>query len=162
MFDLIVLLSTNCMDYVLVGGLAVALHGYRRVTMDVDVVLPMDEANLDRFIAAAEAAGLRPTAPVSIGALRHPALIDQWYREKGMPAFSLRSSDAVATVIDVLVKPKVPYSDLRRDAVTIDVGPHRIPVASIDHLIEMKTGAGRGQDAVDIEALKKLKAGEAP
>ena len=68
----------------------------------------------------------------------------------------------MATVIDVLVKPKVPYSDLRRDAVTIDVGPHRIPVASIDHLIELKTGAGRGQDAVDIEALKKLKAREAP
>ena len=52
----------------------------------------LDEAKLDRFSAAAEAAGLRPTAPVSIGALRHPALIDQWYREKGMPAFSQRSA----------------------------------------------------------------------
>ncbi|MBL8487968.1 MAG: hypothetical protein JNK22_12845 [Rhodocyclaceae bacterium] len=162
MFDLIDLLSSNKVDYVLVGGLAVALHGYQRVTMDVDVVLAMDEANIDRFIAAAEAAGLRPTAPVPIGALRQPALIDQWYREKGMLAFSLRSADAVATVIDVLVKPKVPYSDLRRDAVNIDVGPHRIPVASVDHLMEMKMGTGRGQDAVDIEALRKLKAGEAP
>ena len=79
-----------------------------------------------------------------------------------MPAFSLRSADAVATVIDILVKPKVPYSDLRRDAVAVAVGPHRIPVASIDRLIQMKVGTGRGQDAVDIEALKKLKAGEAP
>ncbi len=162
MFDLIDLLSSNQVDFVLVGGLAVALHGYQRVTMDVDVVLAMDEANLDRFIAAAEAAGLRPTVPVPIGSLRQPALIDQWHREKGMLAFSLRSPDAVATVIDVLVKPKVPYADLRRDAIIIEVGPHGIPVASIDHLIEMKTGTGRGKDAVDIEALKKLKAGEAP
>ena len=162
MFDLIDLLSSNKVDYVLVGGLAVALHGYQRVTMDVDVVLEMNEANLDRFIAAAEAAGLRPTVPVPIGSLRQPALIDQSYREKGMLAFSLRSPDAVATVIDVLVKPRVPYADLRRDAILIEVGPHAIPVASIDHLIEMKTGTGRGKDAVDIEALKKLKAGEAP
>jgi hypothetical protein len=162
MFDLIELLSANRVDYVLVGGLAVALHGYQRVTMDVDVVLAMDDANLDRFIAAADAAGLRPTVPVPIGSLRQPDLIEQWHREKGMLAFSLRGADTVATVIDVLVRPRVPYADLRRDAVTVEVGPHRIPVASIDHLIEMKTGTGRGKDAVDVEALKKLKAGDLP
>ncbi len=162
MFDLIDLLSANHVDYVLVGGLAVALHGYQRVTMDVDVVLAMDEANLDRFIAAAEAAGLRPTVPVPIASLRQPALIEQWHREKGMLAFSLRGADTVATVIDVLVRPKVPYADLRRDAVVVEVGPHRIPIASIDHLIEMKTGTGRGKDAVDIDALRKLKAGDTP
>ena len=162
MFDLIEMLSVNHVDYVLVGGLAVALHGYQRVTMDVDVVLAMDDANLDRFIAAAEAAGLRPSVPVPIGSLRQPALIEQWHREKGMLAFSLRSADAVATVIDVLVKPKVPYADLRRDAVAIGVGPHRIPVASIDHLIEMKIGTGRSQDAIDIEALRKLKSEGSP
>lgn len=42
------------------------------------------------------------------------------------------------------------------------IGTLRIPIASIDHLIEMKTGTGRGKDAVDIEALKKLEAGEQP
>lgn len=162
MFDLIELLSANRVDYVLVGGLAVALQGYQRVTMDVDVVLAMDEANLDRFIAAADAGGLRPTVPVPIRSLRQPELIEQWYREKGMLAFSLRTSDTVATVIDVLVRPKVPYADLRRDSTIVEVGPHRIPVASIDHLIALKTDTGRSKDATDIEALKKIKAGEQP
>lgn len=37
-----------------------------------------------------------------------------------------------------------------------------IPVASIDHLIAMKTGTGRGKDKIDIEELQKLKAGGAP
>ena len=162
MFDLIELLSANGVDYVLVGGLAVALHGYQRVTMDVDVVLAMDEANLDRFIAAATKAGLHPTVPVPIGSLRQPDLIDQWHHEKGMLAFSLRGSGAVATVIDVLMKPKVPYGDLRRDALMVDIGPYRIPIASIDHLLEMKTGTGLGKDAVDVEELRKLKAGQLP
>ena len=161
MFQVIEMLDRADIDYVLVGGLAVALHGYQRVTMDVDVVLAMDDANLDRFIAAADAAGLRPTVPVPIGSLRQSDLIDQWHREKGMLAFSLRGPEAAATVIDVLVRPKILYADLRRDSVTIQVGPHRIPIASIDHLIEMKTGTGRGKDAIDIEALQKIKAGDA-
>jgi len=51
MFDLIKLLIQSRVDFVLVGGLAVALQGYQRVTMDVDVVLAMDEANLQNFIS---------------------------------------------------------------------------------------------------------------
>ena len=42
-----------------------------------------------------------------------PELIEQWHREKGMLAFSLRGAEAQATVLDVLVKPVVPYADLR-------------------------------------------------
>ncbi|GMU48086.1 MAG: hypothetical protein AMXMBFR31_03120 [Candidatus Desulfobacillus denitrificans] len=161
MFDLIKLLEDANVDYVLVGGLAVALHGYRRVTMDVDVVLALNEDNLRRFIDSARSAGLQPVIPVDIESLARPELLDRWHREKGMLAFGLRKSEGMATVIDVLIRPVVPYEQLRRDAVSIAVGPLSIPVASIDHLIAMKTGTGRGKDAVDIEELQKLKAGGA-
>ena len=53
MFNLLAALSDAKVDYVLVGGLAVSLHGFQRVTMDVDVVLARDDANLSRFIACA-------------------------------------------------------------------------------------------------------------
>lgn len=162
MFDLIKLLTEKGIDFVLVGGLAVALQGYQRVTMDVDVVLAMDADNLDRFIAAARSAGLRPTIPVPIELLARPELIAQWHREKGMLAFSLRGAEAQATVLDVLVKPVVPYGDLRRDALMVEMGPARVPVASISHLITMKTGTGRGKDQVDIDELRKLLPGNAP
>ena len=52
MFDLLKKLSDAKVEFVLVGGLAVALHGYQRLTMDVDVVLAMDEENLQRFIVS--------------------------------------------------------------------------------------------------------------
>lgn len=162
MFDLIKLLAESEVNFVLVGGLAVALHGYPRMTMDVDVVLAMDDKNLRRFIDTAKAAGLQPTIPVPIEALAQPEMIEQWHREKGMLAFSLRSPEAQATVIDILVRPVVPYAVLRDAAVMIDTGPYRIPVASIDHLIAMKTGTGRGKDAIDIEALTKLRNGALP
>lgn len=156
MFDLLKLLTNAEVDFVLVGGLAVALQGYQRVTLDVDVVLAMDEANLQRFIAAAQSAGLRPGIPVPLDALTRPELIEQWHREKGMLAFSLRTNEAKALTLDVLVKPVVPFAQLRRDATMVKVGSLDVPVASIAHLIEMKSGTGRSKDQIDIEELRKI------
>lgn len=156
MFGLLETLDKAAIDYVVVGGLAVALHGYQRLTMDVDVALAMTPDNLRRFMDCAKAAGLHPVAPVPVDALADPEQIERWHREKGMLAFSLRQPDSMATVIDVLVKPAVPYPELRRDAVIVAVGTLKVPIASIDHLIAMKTGTGRGKDAVDIDELRKI------
>jgi len=156
MHDLLKLLSESKVEFVLVGGLAVALRGYQRVTMDVDVVLAMDDENLQRFVFAARAAGLRPTIPVPLESLGQPELIDKWFHEKGMLAFSLRGGETKATVLDVLVRPVVPFDQLQRDAAAIKVGSLEIPVASIAHLIEMKSGTGRTKDMIDIEELRKL------
>ena len=158
MFDLIKGLTDAEVDFVLVGGLAVALHGYQRVTMDVDVVLAMVPDNLRRFIDSAKAAGLRPVIPVPIDSLANPDLIEEWHREKGMLAFALRGPDMLSTVIDVLVRPLVSFDDLKRDAVLIPVGSLTVPIASIEHLILMKTGTGRGKDAIDVDELRKLQA----
>lgn len=158
MFDLLKMLAEAKVEFVLVGGLAVALHGYQRVTMNVDVVLAMDEDNLRKFLSVAKASGLRPTSPVALDALAQPALIEQWYREKGMLAFSLCGAEAMATVLDILVKPVIPFSDLRRDATMVEVGSISIPVASIEHLIVMKTGTGGSKDLIDIEELRKIQA----
>lgn len=158
MFCLLKTLVEAKVKFVLVVGLAVALHGYQRVTMDVDVVLAMDKGNLQRFLSAAKASGLRPTIPVEIELLANPELIEQWYREKDMLAFSLRGPQAMATVIDILVKPVIPFADLRHEATMVEVGTISIPVASIEHLIAMKTGTGRNKDLIDIEELRKIQA----
>ena len=158
MFGLLETLVEAKVEFVLVGGLAVALHGYQRVTMDVDIVLAMDGANLQQFIAAAKTAGLQPTIPVAIESLTEPELIGQWVREKGMLTFSLRGPQTMATVLDVLVRPVVAFADLRRDATMAEVGTISIPVASIEHLIALKTGTGRSKDLIDIEELRKIQA----
>ena len=157
MYNLLATLSGAEIDYVLIGGLAVTLHGYQRVTMDVDVVLAMNDANLANFVDCAKNANLKPVLPISIDALRDAALIDQWHREKGMLAFALRSPDTMAAVIDVLVRPVVSFDELKRNAVVKRIGPLSIPVASIDDLIRLKTGTGRTKDRLDIEELGKIK-----
>ena len=91
MYSLLTGLCEARVDFVLVGGLAVTLHGYQRVTMDVDVVLALNDENLDRFIDNAERENLRPVLPIQIDSLRDAKLVDQWHREKGMLAFALRA-----------------------------------------------------------------------
>ena len=52
-------LQDERVDYVVVGGLAINLHGVERATMGVDLVLALDDANLRRSARAAVAAGAR-------------------------------------------------------------------------------------------------------
>ncbi|MBE0627855.1 MAG: hypothetical protein IH606_23935 [Burkholderiales bacterium] len=156
MYKLLAALSEAKIDYVLVGGLAVTLHGYQRLTMDVDVVLSLNDENLAKFVDCAKRARLKPVLPIPIDSLRDAALIDLWHREKGMLAFGLRGPDMMATVIDVLVRPLVSFDELKRNALTKRIGPLSIPVASIDDLIRMKTGTGRSKDRLDIEELRRI------
>lgn len=114
---------------------------------------------------------MRPTIPAQLESLAQPDLIEQWYREmgqagkphsgcsqKGMLAFSVRGPETVAAVLDILVRPVVSFADLRRDATMVDVGTISIPVASVEHLIRLKTGASRSKDLIDIEELRKIQA----
>ena len=158
MFETLQKLLEAEVDFVLVGGLAVALHGYQRVTLDIDLVLAMSPENLRRFIEIAKSDGLRPIIPVPIEALADPELIERWHREKGMLAFALHGENLSKSVIDVLVKSPVPYNQMKQDAVLVPVGPLTVPVASIEHLITMKTGTGRSKDQIDIEELQKIRA----
>jgi hypothetical protein len=58
--------------YVLVGGVAVILHGVPRTTADVDLVLDLEVDNVRRFIDAVGALGYVPRAPVPAIQLADP------------------------------------------------------------------------------------------
>jgi hypothetical protein len=40
----------RCVDYVLIGGLAIALHGVERATMDIEVTVAMTPDNLSALV----------------------------------------------------------------------------------------------------------------
>lgn len=155
-------LSAAQVRYVLVGGMAVQLHGYFRMTFDVDLVLAMDDENLTRFIGVAKQMGLVPSIPVPIDSLRNAAQIEQWHREKGMLAFALREPQTGGGVVDVLVRPEVSFEQLLQNAVVGELFSQQVMIASIDDLLTMKRCANRNKDKLDIAALEKIKRGEDP
>jgi hypothetical protein len=160
--DLLQSLYDEQVQYVLVGGLAVQLHGFMRSTFDIDLVLAMNDENLVRFIAVANRYGLVPTNPVPIDSLRNASQIDQWHREKGMLAFALREPHIGGSVVDVLVRPDVPFDKLMANAVAGELFARKVWIASIDDLLTMKRSANRPKDQLDVVALEKIKRGEDP
>ena len=155
-------LADTGVQFVLVGGVAVQLHGFVRATLDLDLVLAMDDANLTKFIDVAKKFGLAPIIPVSIDSLKNAKQIDQWHKEKGMLAFALREPQVSGSVIDVLVRPEVTFDALQVDASTVDLFGRSVKVASIEHLLFMKRIANRPKDRIDVEALEKIQRGQDP
>jgi hypothetical protein len=153
--ELLQALSDEQVQYVLVGGLAVQLHGFLRSTFDIDLVLAMSDENLSRFIAVAQRYNLVPVIPVPIESLRNASLIEQWHREKGMLAFALREPRAGGNVVDVLVRPDVPYDRLVANAVAGELSGGKVWIASIDDLLLMKRIANRPKDQLVSQRSKK-------
>jgi hypothetical protein len=152
--DLFRALHEEQVDYVMVGGLAINLHGVERATMDVDLVLAMDKGNLRRFLNVAKRLGLTPSLPVPLESLCDTKQVDAWTREKNLVAFPLRSASPATPTVDIVVRPALPFDRMYRNRVEKDLGGVRLSIACIDDLIALKTGTGRKQDASDIEALR--------
>jgi len=56
-------------DYVLIGGLAISLHGIERATMDIDVTVAMTPDNLSSLVETARELGMTPVLPVPLDTL---------------------------------------------------------------------------------------------
>jgi len=154
--DLFKALEKHKVRYLLVGGLAMNLHGVPRATMDVDLVLALDPANLKAFLGTVEALRLRPVAPVDTDGLLDPAQRQKWVKEKNMLAFALRPPDVQGPTVDVLIDPPVDIEAALARTVWREVQGVRIPLISVEDLIRLKEKSGRAQDRSDIEHLRRL------
>lgn len=144
-------------QYLLIGGLAVSLHGVERATMNIDITVAMQSDNLDRLIACAESLNLKPVLPVALSSLKNIELLKQWYKEKNLLAFALRTEELAGVTLDILLFPAVDFSKMLQNVTQFDIGNIIVNVASIDDLIALKRAAGRAIDLSDIEHLNKLK-----
>jgi len=154
--DLFRALQEQEVRYLVVGGVAVNLHGIGRLTVDVDLMLALDARNLERFVAVARGFPLKPVIPVNLEDLADAAKVRSWIEEKGMLAFALRSSDPATPTVDILVKPVVAFEDAWARRALRTVEGVDIPIASIEDIIRLKTGTGRQKDEADIKALRQL------
>jgi hypothetical protein len=156
--DLFKALESDRVRYLVAGGLAVNLHGVARLTMDVDLLIALDAANLGRFVNAASRLSLRPMVPVPLADLADEAKVRSWVVDKRMLAFALRPPAPSDPMVDLLVQTPVPFESAYARRVEKVVAGVTVPIASIEDLITMKSGTGRAKDASDIAALQALRA----
>ena len=144
------------MRYLLAGGLAMNLHGVPRMTMDVDLLVALDDANIGAFLECARDLSLKPQAPVPLESLRDPEQRRTWIEDKHLIAFGLSGAPGTPTV-DLILRHSLDFAAASDRAVlqTVDTVPVRI--ASIEDMIALKQNTGRRQDADDVEHLLRLK-----
>ena len=142
--------------YLVVGGIAVNLHGVNRLTHDVDLMIALDPVNLGRFVALAKRYSFKPVVPVRIEDLADAEKVRDWIENKHMLAFGLRPQNPVEPTIDILVKPPVDFESAYACRVVAEVQGQSIAVASVADIIAMKTGTGRAKDQDDSAMLKRL------
>lgn len=149
------MLRSHDVEFVVIGGFAVILHGAERYTKDIDIVPEPSRENLSRLWAAlveleaqpAELPDFRPEEmPVEFS-------LDGLIEGRGNWVLHTRHGR-----VDVMqwVSGVDSYEDLRRGSVETMVPQigATVSFAGLDDLLAMKREAGRPQDLIDITALR--------
>ncbi len=151
---LFALLAAARVRFVVVGGLALLLHGLDRLTADVDLVIDLSTDETEAAVRALTSSGYRSLAPVDPMTLADPVQRAEWQTLRGMQVFSFWDSTNTRPTIDIMLAPVVSFAELYAEASVVTIGGTDVHVASIPHLIMLKQAAGRTQDLADIERLR--------
>ena len=129
-------------DYIIIGGYAIILHGYLRATEDIDIILKMTELNVQNFQKAlSEVYDDNDIKEINFSELSNYSVIrygtpDNYY-------------------IDVISKigESFNYDNITKIDKSID--GIDFPTASVESLYEMKKNTFREKDKLDIIFLKE-------
>lgn len=138
-------------EYVVIGGLALAAHGYPRFTEDVDICYARNRANLSRLVSA-----LTPLSPTLRGAPPGlPFAFDEATLRSGLNFTLLTSAGAIDLLGEVTGIGT--YERLLPGATEYEVFGVRAKFIGLDDLERAKAAAGRPKDLFDLEAIRELK-----
>jgi predicted nucleotidyltransferase component of viral defense system len=143
--------------YLIVGGIAVNLHGYPRFTNDIDILLALDHQNLAIMAGIMESMGYQQRLPISIQELGDENRMQTLMKEKGLIAYSFINAKEPQFSIDVLVGESLAFEKFSSHKMIAEAWGLQIPVVSIDDLIAMKKNSNREKDIQDVVALLELK-----
>ena len=149
-------LNASGTRYVVVGGVATVLHGYARLTADIDLIVDLEQEAAVRAMHALTALGLKPRIPVDPEDFANARIRGSWLRDKGMQGFSLFEPDNPLLSVDVFVDHPIDFEGLFDRSEACDIGAVSVRIASIPDLIHLKRLANRPRDKEDIAKLEEI------
>lgn len=142
-------LSRHAVEYVVIGGIAVQVHGHRRTTKDLDIVPDPSAENAERLAAALAELEARPREVPGAG----PPTAEQLRMAPIVPPLSTRHGE-LRVLNDV--PGAAPYGELRERAIVLELDGIPLAIAGRDDVIAMKRASGRESDLRDIEFITAL------
>jgi len=133
-------LNDNRVRYLVIGGYAVALHGYPRYTKDIDIWIEMTPDNAANMVKALEQFGFG-----SLGLQAADFLAPDQIIQLGYPPNRI---DLVTT------PPGVDFETCYISRVQIVIDDVTVNFIDLENLKKSKKAAGRQQDLADLENLQ--------
>ncbi len=134
-------------DYAIVGGYALALHGIVRATVDIDLILRLNKTDFEVAEKIMEKLGL--TSRIPVRAHEVIAMREEYIKNRNLIAWSFVDYKNPTRQIDILITKDYSHSKV----VKVKVGTRTIKVISLEELLAMKKESGRPQDLIDIKAI---------
>jgi len=132
-------LNSEKVDYLLVGGYAVGVHGSPRTTADLDVWVAVGEENAARLMRVLEQFGFSPKS-ISVELFLQEGKI----LRMGVPPLR----------IEILTRASgVSFGECYGMRVVTNVDGVEVKVIDLEHLKANKRAAGRAKDLADLENL---------
>lgn len=141
--DMIECLQREGVEFMLVGGYAVALHGWPRMTFDIDFWIMANPQNATAVMRALKTFG----APLM-------DLKEEDFHKPGM-VFQIGTEPQRIDILSAISG--VAYEDAASRAVRMEVDGLSLKVIALDDLIANKRASGRPKDIVDAMTLEKMK-----
>lgn len=139
--QLISALDENEIEYAICGGLSMAIHGFARATLDIDVLIRAESLEKAYLVGAENGFDIRG--------------LDISFKERAVEIRRISKIDDNGEVLSIdllLVTPQV--EDVWETREQINFLGRKLSVVSREGLIKMKTLAGRPQDLADISRLE--------
>lgn len=138
--DMLAEFNAAAVEYLVVGGYAVAHYGYPRATGDIDFWLRRSPENANRVLRALGAFGA-PSDLVSHEDLLNPDIVAQIGIEPNR--------------IDILTSVDgVEFDDAYPHRVITRIGDVDVPFVGVHHLLMNKRASGRPEDLIDVSRLE--------
>jgi predicted nucleotidyltransferase len=148
-------LNHQHIKYLIAGGVAVNIHGYQRMTQDLDLVIQLIPENIINALSALEQLGYQPALPVTKEQFAEKSIRQKWIVDKSMTVLPLISHSHPETTLDIFVSEPFDFSEefKHSDKVKLDQDLE-VHIVSIPTLIKMKESTGRDRDKDDILHLR--------
>jgi hypothetical protein len=134
------LLNENKVRYLIIGGFAVAFHGYPRYTKDIDIWLWLNPENANNVVKTLDDFGFK-----SLGLTIDDFLESDTIIQLGYPPNRI---DLIMTA------PGVEFDDCYQSRIEEEIDGIKLPFIGLQCLKKNKRATGRAQDLADIENLE--------
>ncbi|MCH2156912.1 MAG: nucleotidyltransferase [Opitutales bacterium] len=141
--EFLTLLEDKEVKFMVIGGYAVAVHGFPRYTGDLDVFIAISRQNANNVLDAFKDFGFG-----GLGLTAHDFLEEEMVIEIGREPMKIQ----VLTGID-----GVTFNECYNNSVIFDIEGQKVRFIGFEELMKNKQASPRAKDKIDLEELRKIR-----